>query len=99
MKRFVVAIAVVNGKTICNPPRVDVGPGDTIRWTCEDGDLVVDFQHETAFTSTQTWNAGRDQMTPAAVVKTGLRSGTIFRPKVSINGAEAPGPPGDVIVR
>ena len=86
MKRFVVAVTLEQGRTICNLRRVEISAGDTVRWTCEDSALAVDFQSDTPFTSTQVWKAGRDQMTPVATVKPGLRSGTIFRPAISIDG-------------
>ena len=66
MRRFVVTVTSENGQTTCDPVRVDVGPGDTVRWTCREGDLAIDFEKDTPFTSTQVWRASSDQMTPPA---------------------------------
>ena len=98
MKRHIVAVSLEHGKTTCNLPVVVVDPGDTVRWTSEDGDLEVDFKDDTPFTSTKVWRAAGDQMTPVAIVKPGLTSGTRFQPTISINGNVAESQ-GDVVVR
>jgi plastocyanin len=96
MKRFVITISVDRGQTICEPVSVEVEPGDTVRWTSEDGAVAVDFRSNTPFTSTQIWAAGRDQLTAAAVVKTDVQPGT-FRPTISIDGSVVAESLGDVV--
>ena len=98
MRQIVVTVTSENGQTTCDPVRVDVAPGDIVRWTCPDGELAIDFK-DTPFTSTQVWRASSDQMTPAAIVKPMPSSGTIFRPTVSINGTVVAKSLGDLIVR
>ena len=99
MKPFVVTVMLDKGQTICNPVRVEVGPGDTVRWTCEKGDLAVDFGNHTPFTSTQVWAAAHHQMTPAAIVKSGIRSGTVFQPTISIDRTVVAKSLGDIIFK
>ena len=99
MKQFVVTITSDRGRTVCDPIKVEIGPGDIVRWTCKDGDLAVDFENDTPFTSTQVWKAIRGQLTPAAVVKPRQVSGTVFRPTISINGTMVAESLGDLIVR
>ena len=99
MKRVVVTITFDKGQTICEPSQVVVGPGDTVRWTCEEGTLEVVFEHENPFSKMQVWTASRDQLTPVAVVNSGLVSKTIFRPKISINGTVVATSLGDIIIQ
>jgi hypothetical protein len=99
MKRTVVTVVFEDGQTICNPARVAVAPGDTVRWTCEEGALAVDFGANTPFKGIQVWAAPRDQMTPLAIVKNDVMSGTVFRPDVSIDGIVVARALGDLIVQ
>ena len=99
MNRFVVTITFDKGKTICNPASVDVGPGDTVRWTCEEGALGVDFENRTPFTGTQVWAAAQDQLTPLATVKSDLVDKSVFQPRISINGTVVAQSQGDIIFR
>lgn len=98
MTKFVVTVTVDKGKTTCNPVSVIVDPGDSVRWTCEDGDLAVEFKNS-PFTSTQIWTAARDQLTPVAIVKPNLPHGTRFQPTISILEKEVAESLGDLIVR
>jgi len=99
MRQVVVTVTAEKGRTICDPARVDVGSGDTVQWTCAEGELAVDFGEQTPFTSTQVWRADRGQMTPVAVVNPGAPTGTVFRPAISIDGAVVAKSLGDLIVR
>ncbi|MEO8256076.1 MAG: hypothetical protein ABI868_01895 [Acidobacteriota bacterium] len=85
------------GQTTCDPASVDIGAGDTVQWTCPDGDLALDFDDDTPFTSTRVWQAVRGQLTPVAVVKPDTRSGAIFRPKISVGNKVAAESLGDLI--
>jgi plastocyanin len=97
MKRVVITVTVDKGQATCQPVRVNVEPGDTVRWTSEDGHLAVDFGTDTPFTTNQIWAASRDQMTPVAVVKSDVESGTVFRPTMSINGSVVAESLGDIV--
>ena len=98
MKRFVVTISVDKGQTTCEPSTLHVGPGDTVRWTCEEGDLALDFKNDNPFTVSHVWKAVRDQMTPVAEVKSGFLSGRKFQPTISTNGTIVAKSLGDLVV-
>jgi hypothetical protein len=97
MKQFVVTITLENGKTICDPVSVYVGPGDIVRWRCDDGELAVDFAGDTPFTSAEVWVAGPGQLTSEAIVRSDLSSGTVFQPTISIAGTVVAASLGDII--
>ena len=99
MNRFLITVASQKGQTICNPPRVEIGPGDIVQWICQDADLALDFGNDTPFTSTEVWRAPRGQKTREAIVKPGQASGTIFQPTISLDGTMVAKSLGDFIVR
>lgn len=99
MRQIDVALTLNNGHASCNPPRVEVDAGDSVRWTCRDGELAIDFQASTPFTSTQVWKAHRGESTPVAVVKADSQTGRVFRPTISIDGMVIAESLGDIIIK
>ena len=100
VNHFVVSVIFDGGRTVCDPVSLYVGPGDTVQWTCREGDLALDFKHQTPFTSSQVWRAPLGQITPMAIAQPGLPGGTVYRPvTISIDGTVVAESLGDIIVR
>jgi hypothetical protein len=99
VKHIDVALTLENGHASCKPARVEVDAGDTVRWTCQDGELAIDFKPNTPFTSTQVWKAHRGEPTPTAVVNADSPAGRVFQPVISINGTVIAESLGDIIIK
>ncbi len=90
MKNHVITVTFQNGESKCNPSNEFVQANDSVQWKCDDGDLEIDFEGETPFTSTQVWRALRGQLTPPAVVKSAVpANATLPRPTFRVNGVAA----------
>jgi hypothetical protein len=98
MKNHVITVTFKNDESKCDPPNVHVQTNDIVQWKCDDGDLEIEFQGETPFTSTQVWRALRGHLTPAAVVKPGVPANTTLpRPTFRVNGTAAVRSFGDLL--
>jgi hypothetical protein len=97
--KHIVTVTFDGRETKCEPPRIELDPGDTVQWTSPQGELALDFAPETPFTSTQVWKAHRGESTPLAIVRPDTERGRVFRPAISIDSKVVAKSLGDVIIR